>query len=81
MRSYRRSPDRGNKLTVSKGLGVQSAGAAGPVRHIDPNTVAISVPAPIDPKYLAYRKWCRQNQTDPKSPEQWRLSRSRNKKR
>jgi hypothetical protein len=75
MKSYRRPPDRGNKLATDKGLGPQSSGAAGPMTRIDPATVQIDAPPKVNPKYLAYLRWCRMHSISPKPIEQWRLRR------
>lgn len=85
IKNYTRGPDRGAKLASHKPRALKgslSFGAAGPVRHIDPETIGpIAAPPPVDPDYFAYCAWAHANGRKPKPLNKWRYRRTRRKAR
>lgn len=55
-----------------RGLRGASHGAAGPVKHVDPTTIEVAPPPAVDPRYLTYCAWCRDNGRTPKPLHKWR---------
>lgn len=72
-RNFTSGADRGNKLSPDKPRGLRGAhfGPAGPVRHIDPDTLGPIEPPKVSREYTLYANCERRAGRTPKTHYDW----------